>query len=140
MDKILKDNEAKDIISSVISAEEIIKYLELEDKMKQAERLLAEKEFEVNKVLYESYAVKNSETPLPYTVKINVTTEVIQGVNEKYKEPIKIEQTSNDYLIDFSIQNYREFIEEFYNSIQSVLEQTCAKVFKKENADGDIQS
>ena len=140
MDKILEDNQAKEIISSVISAEDIVKYVELSEKMKKAEKLLAEKEFEVNKALYESHVIKDSETPLPYTVKINVTNEVTQGGNDRYKEPLKIEQTSNDYLIDFSIQNYREFIEEFYNSIQSVLEQTCAKVFKKEDSDGDIQS
>jgi hypothetical protein len=138
MDKILEDKQAQDIISSIISAEDIIKFVELENKIKKAEILLAEKEYEVNKQLYESRVITDSETPLPYTVKINVTTEVIQGVNDKYKEPIKIEQISNDYLIDFSIQNYRPFIEEFYNSIQSVLEETCSKVFKQENTDGDI--
>lgn len=140
MDKILDDKEAQEIISSVISAEDIVKFVELEEKIKKAERLLAEKEYDVNKTLYENKAITDSETPLPYTVKINITTEVIQAVNDKYKEPIKIEQTSNNYLIDFAIQNYQPFIEEFYNSIQSVLEQTCSKVFNQENVDGNIQS
>ena len=102
--------------------------------------MLAEKEYDVNKTLYENKAITDSETPLHYTVKINITTEVIQAVSDKYKEPIKIEQTSNNYLIDFAIQNYQPFIEEFYNSIQSVLEQTCSKVFNQENVDGNIQS
>jgi len=140
MDKILDDKEAQEIISSVISAEDIVKFVELDEKIKKAERLLAEKEYDVNKTLYENKAINDSETPLPYTVKINITTEVIQAVSDKYKEPIKIEQTSNNYLIDFAIQNYQPFIEEFYNSIQSVLEQTCSKVFNQENVDGNIQS
>ena len=138
MDPILKDTEAQEIITSIISAEDLMKYFQLEAKVKEVEKLLAEKEYEVNKELLENNAIKDNEGPIPHTLKINITTEVLQVSNSKYKEPTIVEKISKDYIIDFSIKNHSEFVDEFYSLIQSTLEQTCKKIFKKEDSDGNI--
>ena len=103
MDPILKDTEAQEIITSIISAEDLMKYFQLEAKVKEVEKLLAEKEYEVNKELLENNAIKDNEGPIPHTLKINITTEVLQVSNSKYKEPTIVEKISKDYIIDFSI-------------------------------------
>ena len=138
MDPILKDTEAQEIITSIISAEDLMKYFQLEAKVKEVEKLLAEKEYEVNKELLENNAIKDNEGPIPHTLKINITTEVLQVSNSKYKEPTIVEKISKDYIIDFSIKNHSEFVDEFYSLIQSTLEQNCKKIFKKEESDGNI--
>lgn len=140
MDRILTDTVANDLITSVISIEDLMKYFELRDKVIQAEKLLAEKEYEVNKSLYETNIEENAG-PVPFVVKINISTDISQASSDKYKEPKVIEKIHKDYIIDFTAQNYKDLIDEFYSSIQTTLEQSCAKVFKREESDdGNIQS
>jgi len=140
MDRILTDSIAQDLITSVISIEDLMTYFQLREKVIEAEKLLAAKEYEVNKSLYEPNNEQYSG-PVPYTVKINITTDILQAHNDKYKEPRLVEKINKDYIIDFITEDYSKLIDEFYASIQKTLEQACAKIFQKEEVkDGNIQS
>jgi len=117
--------EHKELISSIISISEIQTFLQLQEKMAQAELAIVKAEKELAEKLEQK---QTHSGPVPYYVTLTLTSDVSISSNDEAVAPESIEKKSQSYVIEFIDKNYEILIDRIYNKLTDVITEACKEL------------
>lgn len=138
MDKEINIPEQhKEIISSIISIEEIQTFLKLQDKVIQAEQAVAKAE----KELADLANIKTEPTgPVPYYVTLTLISDVVIPPSDQTSAPEPVDNKSQSYVIEFIDKGYETLINKIYDKLTEVITEACKELIPNPKEQNNVDS
>ena len=127
----------KDIISEIISIEEIQQFLSLREKIAAAEAAVVKAE----QAIEDQMTSKPAPTgPVPYYVTLTLTTDVVIPSTDPASAPEPIENKSQSYVIEFIDKAYETLINRIYDKLTDVITEACKELVKVPEEPKDVDT
>ena len=138
MDQEIKVSEQyQEIISKIVSMEEIQQFLVLREKIAEAEAAVAKAE---QAMAAQTESKLEPTGPVPYHVTLTLTSDVVIPSKEQTSAPQPVENKSQSYIIEFIDKGYETLINRIYDKLTDVITEACKELVKVPEEPKDVDT